>query len=92
MSISIVTRSYRSSELLRLSNEIKEMKLPDVEIIAVCAVMDQNIEGTKLIIEPTNMFEARITGILSATHEKLLLIDSDQTFDTNLLFELGLPP
>lgn len=88
MSISIVTRSYRSSELGRLCSEIEKMKLSEIEIVAVCDIMDQSLDGVRLIIESTNMFEARITGILNATHEKLLLIDSDQTINASLLFEI----
>lgn len=58
------------------------------EIVAVCNINDYDIKNSKIIIEDSNMFEARVTGIKNATYDKLLLLDSDQIPERGLLREL----
>ena len=88
MPVSIITRAYKTSELknlienLNLDNEIEK------EIIAVCNVYDYKPENTKLIIENSNRFEARISGIRISKHDRVLFLDSDQIPEMGLLSEL----
>lgn len=88
MAISVITRAYRSSELQNLINNLNSNNEVEMEIIAVCNIEDYNIENIKLIIEDSNRFQARITGIENANHEKVLLLDSDQIPEKGLLEEL----
>jgi len=88
MAISIITRAYRTSELKNLVNNLTSNNEVEKEIIAVCNVNDYNIEGIKIILENSNRFRARITGIKNASYEKILLLDSDQIPEKGLLSEL----
>lgn len=88
MPISIVTRAYKTSELKNLINNLNSNNEIDKEIVAVCNINDCDIKNAKLIIEDSNMFEARITGIKNAFYDKILLLDSDQVPETGLLKEL----
>ena len=89
MSISIVTRAYKTSELKNLIINLHTNLEVEKEIIAVCRINDYNIRGINLIIENSNMFQARITGIKSANYDKILLLDSDQIPEQGLLQELN---
>lgn len=60
----------------------------EIEIVAVCRIKDCELENARLIIEDTNMFEARLTGIRNARYENVLLLDSDQLPEQGLLEEL----
>jgi len=88
MAISIITRAYRTSELKNLVNNLTSNNEVEKEIIAVCNLNDYNIEATKLIIENSNRFKARITGIKNSNHDKILFLDSDQIPEKGLLSEL----
>ncbi len=88
MSISIVTRAYKTSELKNLISNLNSNLEIEKEIIAVCRINDYNITGIKLIMENSNRFEARITGIKNASYDKILLLDSDQIPGEKLLNEL----
>jgi len=88
MAISIITRAYKTSELKKLISNINSINEVEIEIIAVCNVNDYNIEATKLIIENSNRFKARITGIKNSNHDKILFLDSDQIPEKGLLSEL----
>jgi hypothetical protein len=88
MAISIITRAYKTSELKNLVNNLNSYNEVEKEIIAVCNVNDYNIDNTKLIIENSNRFRARIIGIKNASYEKILLLDSDQIPENGLLKEL----
>jgi len=88
MAISIITRAYKTSELKNLVSNINSNNEVEKEIIAVCNVNDYNIEGIKIILENSNRFRARITGIKNASYEKILLLDSDQIPEKGLLSEL----
>ena len=88
MSISIITRAYRSSELKNLIENLNSCREIVKEVIAVCNIEDYNVENIKLIIEDSNRFQARITGIKHANFEKVLLLDSDQIPEKGLLEEL----
>ncbi len=88
MSISIITRAYKTSELKNLINNLNSNNEIEKEIIAVCNIKDYNIENAKLIIEDSNRFQARITGIKNANYDKILLLDSDQIPEKGLLEEL----
>ena len=88
MSISIITRAYKTSELKNLINNLNSNNEIEKEVIAVCNVKDYNIENVKLIIEDSNRFQARITGIKNANYDKILLLDSDQIPEKGLLEEL----
>jgi len=86
--MSIITRSYKTSELKGLISNVNMDLEIDKEIIAVCNVDDYKLENTKIIIENSNRFEARITGIKHANYDKILLLDSDQVPAIGLLYEL----
>lgn len=88
MAISVVTRSYKSSELRSLISNLNLNLEIEFEIIAVCNVNDHDIPNSKLIIENSNRFRARITGIRNAQFDKILLLDSDQIVEKGLLREL----
>lgn len=88
MSISILTRAYNTSELRHLIDNLNSNDEIEKEIIAVCNVNDFNIKNTKLIIENSNRFKARITAIKNAHCENILLLDSDQIPGKGLLSEL----
>lgn len=88
MKLSIVTRSLKTSELKHFLEEIRPLNDEETEVIAVCRVKDCDLENINLIIEDTNRFEARITGIRKARYENILLLDSDQVPDESLLPEL----
>ena len=88
MSISIVTRAYKTSELKNLILNLYTNLEVEKEIIAVSRINDYDIRGINLIIENSNMFQARITGIKSANYDKILLLDSDQIPEKGLLHEI----
>ena len=88
MPLSIVTRAYKTSELKDLINNLNSNKDIQKEIVAVCNVNDYSIKNANIIIEDSNRFEARITGINNAIYDKILLIDSDQIPEKGLLTEL----
>ncbi len=88
MSISIVTRACKTSELKNLISNLHANLGVEKEIIAVCRINDYDIIGINLIIENSNMFQARITGIKNANYDKILLLDSDQIPEKGLLNEL----
>lgn len=88
MSISIVTRAYKTSELKNLILNLKTNLEVEKEIIAVCQINDYDIKGINLIIENTKRFQAKITGIKSATFDRILLLDSDQIPGEGVLYEL----
>ena len=88
MSISIITRAYKTSELKNLINDLNSNHEIEKEIIAVCNIKDYDIKNAKLIIEDSNRFRARITGIKNAKYDKILLLDSDQIPEKGLLEEL----
>ena len=88
MAISIVTRAYKTSELKNLILNLHSNLEVEKEIIAVCRINDYDIKGVNLIIENSNRFQARITGIKSTTYGKILLLDSDQIPEKGLLLEL----
>ena len=88
MSISIVTRAYKTSELKNLISNLHENLEVEKEIIAVCRINDYDIKGINLIIENSKRFQARITGIKSANYDKILLLDSDQIPEKGILHEL----
>lgn len=89
MSISIVTRAYKTSELKNLISNLHTNLEVEKEIIAVCRINDYDIKGINLIIENSNRFQARITGIKSANYDKILLLDSDQILEKGILHELN---
>lgn len=88
MSISIVTRAYKTSELRNLISNLYTNLEVKKEIIAVCKINDYDIKGINLIIEDSNRFQARITGIKNANYDKILLLDSDQIPEIGILHEL----
>jgi len=88
VAISIVTRAYRTSELRMLTDYLNSNNETKNEIVAVCNINDYDIKNSKIIIEDSNMFEARVTGIKNAVYDKLLLLDSDQIPERGLLREL----
>lgn len=88
MPISIVTRAYRSSELKNLISNLSTNNELEFEVIAVCNIKDSDYDNIKIIVEDSNMFRARITGIRNAKSERLLLLDSDQIPEKGLLTEL----
>ncbi len=91
MPISIITRSKKSSELRDLLINISDIKNIELEIIAVCIEKDEsynNIQNLKIIIENSQRFHARITGIKNANYKNILLLDSDQLISEDLLNEL----
>lgn len=88
MPVSIITRSYRTSELRNLVSYLEINKETEKEVIAVSVIKDCDIDGAEVIIEDSNRFEARITGIKKAHFDKILLLDSDQIPEDGLLSEL----
>ena len=91
MSISIITRAYKTSELRNLLNNLYLNNEINKEVIAVCNINDDNInkvKNFKLIIENSNRFKAKITGVRNATYDKILFLDSDQVPAEGLLNEL----
>ena len=91
MPISVVTRAYRTSELTNLISSLQANREIEKEIIAVCKNEDYNLnsaQSSELILEDSNRFRARITGIKLATYDKILLLDSDQIPEEGLLAEL----
>ncbi|MHB8396198.1 MAG: glycosyltransferase family 2 protein [Thermoplasmataceae archaeon] len=88
MSISILTRAYRSSELKSLAINLSTNNETEFEIIAVCNVIDSELGNIKILQEHSTRFRARITGIKHANYDKILLLDSDQTVEKGLLSEL----
>ncbi len=89
MPISIVTRAYRSSQLENLISNLHNNTEIEFEIIAVCNIKDVEYDNVKIILENSNRFRARITGIRNAKSERILLIDSDQILENGLLTELN---
>lgn len=89
MSISIITRSYRTSELRDLISYLNRNNEIEKEVIAVCNVKDYDFQEVNLILEDSNMFEARIRGIKNAQFDRVLLLDSDQIPEDGLLRELN---
>ncbi len=88
MAISIITRSERTSELSNLINYLNSNSEIEYEIIAVCKIKDFALKNTKIIIENSNRFVARITGLENAVYDKILFLDSDQFPEIGLLKEL----
>jgi hypothetical protein len=88
MTISIITRAYKTSELKNLIDNLNSNREIEKEIIAICNVNDYEIKNAKVVIEDSNMFEARITGIKNAIYDKVLLLDGDQMPEKGLLEEL----
>lgn len=89
MPISIILRSYRTSELKGIVSYLKHNKETEKEVIAVCVIDDYDIYGADVILEDSNRFEARITGIKMANFDRILLLDSDQVPEDGLLEELN---
>ena len=91
MPISVVTRAYRTSELTNLVSSLKANHEIEKEIIAVCKIQDfnlQSVDSIKLILEDSNRFEARVTGVRHSVYDRVLFLDSDQIPETGLLSEL----
>lgn len=88
MPISIITRSYWTSELKELVYSLKRNDEIEKEVVAVCNKKDYDLHGINLILENSNRFEARITGIKNAQFDKVLLLDSDQVLEDGLLHEI----
>lgn len=91
MSISIIIRAYKTFELRNLIHNLQLNKEINNEIIVVCNVNNYKItevKNLKLIIENSNRFQAKITGIKNATFDKILFLDSDQIPGEKLLNEL----
>ncbi len=88
MTLSIVTRAYKSSELRNLIEKLNSNSEIDKEIVAVCNINDYNIDSDKLIIENYNRVQAKIVGIKNADFDKILILDSDQIPEDGLLSEL----
>ena len=91
MPISVVTRAYRTSELRNLVLSLQSNHEIEKEIIAVCKIEDcklNSAQSLELILEDSNRFRARITGIKLSTYGKILLLDSDQIPQEGLLSEL----
>lgn len=89
MPISVVTRSYRTSELRNLVSYLEQNNETEKEVIAVCNRNDYDLHGIKLVLEGSNRFKARITGIRNAQYDRILLLDSDQVPEDGLLSELS---
>lgn len=89
MALSIVTRAYKTSELRILIDYLNSNNEVKTEIVAVCNINDYDLKNSNTIIEDSNMFEARVTGIRNAVYDKLLLLDSDQIPEKGLLLELN---
>ncbi len=91
MPISVITRAYKTSELRNLLKNLYSNKI-EKEIIAVCNINDchlNKVENFKLIIESSNRFQAKITGVKNASYDKILFLDSDQIPAKGLLNELN---
>lgn len=88
MPISIVLRSYETSEIRDLVSYLKQNNDIENEIVAVCNLNDFEIDGINLILEDSNRFEARISGIKNARFDRVLFLDSDQLPEEGLLGEL----
>ena len=88
MPISIITRSYWTSELKELASCLERNDEVEKELIAVCNRKDYDLDGITLILEDSNRFRAKITGIKSAQFKKILILDSDQIPEGGLLHEL----
>ncbi len=88
MPISIITRARKTSELKNLINNLQSNNEIEKEIVAVCNISDYDVKNTRLIVEDSDRFEARITGIKNAIYDKVLLLDSDQIPEKGLLKEL----
>lgn len=88
MPLSIVTRAYKTSELRMLIDHLRLNSETEIEIVAVCNLNDYDIENSNIVIEDSNRFEARVTGIKNALYDKVLLLDSDQIPERGLLREL----
>ena len=88
MCISIITRAYKTSELKNLINYLNLDSNEEKEIIAVCNINDYEIKNAKIIIENSNRFKAKITGIKNSNYDNVLLLDSDQIPEKGLLNEL----
>lgn len=91
MPISVVTRAYRTSELRNLVSNLQTNHEIEKEVIAVCKIEDcklKSVQSLKLMLEDSNRFEARITGIRNSVYDKVLFLDSDQIPETGLLSEL----
>lgn len=88
MPISIVLRSYGTSEIRGLVSYLEQNNEIENEIVAVCRLNDYEIGGINLILEDSNRFEARITGIKNARFDRVLFLDSDQLLEDGLLGEL----
>ena len=56
MPISIITRSYWTSELKELVSNLKQYDEVEKEIIAVCNRNDYDLDGITLILENSNRF------------------------------------
>ena len=89
MPISIITRAFRSSELKNLVHNLSKNTETEFEVIAVCNIKDTVYDDVSVIVEDSNMFKARITGIRNAGSERILLLDSDQVPEEGLLTELA---
>ena len=91
MPISVVTRAYRTSELRNLVSNLQTNHEIEKEVIAVCKIEDCNLKSAqslKLMLEDSNRFEARITGVRHSVYDKVLFLDSDQIPEAGLLSEL----
>ena len=88
MPISIITRSYWTSELRGLASYLERNDEVEKEVIAVCNRKDYDLNGITLILEDSNRFRAKITGIKNAQFKKILILDSDQIPEDGLLHEL----
>ena len=88
MPISIITRAYWTSELKEFASYLEQYDDVEKEVIAVCNRNDYDLDGITLILEDSNRFEARISGIKNSHFDKILLLDSDQILEDGLLYEL----
>lgn len=88
MPISIVTRAIRSSELEGLAKNLELIDETDFELLSVCKIHDSKFDGLNVLLDNANRFQARVIGVKSAKHEKVLFIDSDQIPENGLLAEL----
>jgi glycosyltransferase involved in cell wall biosynthesis len=89
VSLSLISRAYKSSELRNLSSFININAFEPLEVIGVCNQIDKSYNNIKLFQEDSSRFKARITGINMATSDTILLIDSDQVPEIGLIEELS---
>lgn len=89
MTISIILRSLRSSELFALCKEITKSCTVEIEIIAVCNINDRPIDGVRYITQNASRLEAKIIGVKNSRYDKILFIDSDQIPEHGLIEELN---